>query len=32
MEAGVRTDLVRPDGAGSVALVLSPDDAVDDRS
>ncbi len=31
-DAGVRTDLVRPDGAGNFALVLKPEDAVDDRS
>ena len=31
-DAGVRTDLVRTDGAGNFSLVLRPEDAVDDRS
>jgi len=30
--AGVRTDLVQPDGAGSLALLRLPGDTVDDRS
>lgn len=30
-EGGVRTDLVRPDGAGNFSLVLGPQDAIDDR-
>lgn len=31
-DAGVRPDLVRPDGAGNFSLVLHPDDQLDDRS
>lgn len=29
---GIRPDLIRPDGAGNFALVLRPDDTLDDRS